>query len=971
MTSISSRWRFAAAVSPLALVIGAAPAFAQNAQPTITGAASAASATAATQPVPPPPSDTSANPENSDQSKSQQNTIVITGFRASLRSATAKKKNSEMVVESVTAEDIGKLPDNGIGESIARLPGLSAQRNAGRANIISIRGFGPDFSTTTLNGRQQTTTNDSRAVEFDQYPSEILAGVDVYKTAEADHTAGGLVGSIDLRTIRPLDYGKRVIAVGIRGTYVDQKLNPDSRDWGYRAFGTYVDQFADNRVGVAISAAYTNEPYQTRDFQAWGYGGYPGGGQGMNGVKTWVESDMLKRFGTNATLQGKLTDQLTMTFDGFFSRFVDRINQRGFEMPFNCGGYCGHDQILNTTVDNGFVTAATITGTPVIENYASDRTANQYSAGWNTLWDNHAGWRAMADLSWSRTERHDDFLQTTAGLGNALPNPTATVSYTMTPTGPQFTSNYNGTSSALVLTDVEGWTSSPIEAGYDNRRKTNDDLIEARGEIQRDLESFVSSIKLGVDYTTHKKTLTAAEAYLTPPGGAATAAIPADLLLSPVTMDRGLGQIIAYDPRLLVPQGVLVSVPNGWGLTKGYEVHEDVFTPYAMANLKGHFGAADLTGNIGVQAVDTNVSSSGQTYGTVKDHYWMVLPSANLNFRWPSGFVVRVAASKEFMRPRLPDLNNVISFGADTSRSPIIYVGSGGNPRLRPYEAKALDLNFEKYFGNKGYIALQTFYKHIDSYIANGYTNFDFSQLPPPAPPVPTSPIGILYSQVNTHGGYVYGAEIAATLPFDVFSSALGGFGLTGGAGYTKSHVVDFNGQATTIPGYSKYVASLTAFYEAHGFSVRGSMRYRSGFLGDFALYSGGLTRQKALAESIFDAQIGYDFPARSMLSGLSVYVSGENLTNERSATLGSSNPLSYLLYQKYGRRFLAGATFKFGAAPPAPPPPPPLPPPPPPPPAPPATQTCADGSVILATAACPAPPPPPPPPAPAPERGL
>jgi iron complex outermembrane receptor protein len=189
--------------------------------------------------------------------------IVVTGFRAALRTATAKKKNSETVVESVSAEDIGKLPDNGIGESIARLPGISSQRNAGRANIISIRGFGPDFSSTTLNGRQQTTTNDSRAVEFDQYPSEILAGVDVYKTSEADHTAGGLVGSIDLRTIRPLDVGKRILAFGARGTYTGGRLDPNSSNAGYRAYGTFVDKFADDRVGVALSVAYTDEPYQT------------------------------------------------------------------------------------------------------------------------------------------------------------------------------------------------------------------------------------------------------------------------------------------------------------------------------------------------------------------------------------------------------------------------------------------------------------------------------------------------------------------------------------------------------------------------------------------------------------------------------------------------------------------------------------------------------------------------------------
>lgn len=641
-------------------------------------------------------------------------------------------------------------------------------------------------------------------------------------------------------------------------------------------------------------------------------------------------------------------------------------------MPFSCGGGCGHDQILDYTSEGGFVTAATITGTPVIENYAQDRKADQYSLGWNGLWDNHQGWRAMADVSWSRTDRTDNSLQTTAGLGRALPDPTATVSFQMGPNGPTFTSDYDGASSDLVLTDVEGWSGSPVQAGYNNQRKTRDDLVEARGEIQRDLDSFISGIKIGVDYTSHKKSLTANEAFLAPPDGALTAAIPSDVIVGTVALDRGLGNILAWDPRVLVEKGVLDFIPNAYGLTKGYSVRENVATPYAMASLKGSLGTAELTGNIGVQAVHTDVRSSGQTYGTVTDKYWMILPSANLNFRWPNGFVIRVAASKQFMRPRLPDLNNVINFGADTTKSPIIYSGSGGNPRLRPYQAKAVDVNFEKYFGSKGYVALQTFYKHIDTYIASGHVdNFDYSQLPPPPPPTPDTPIGILFSQVNTHGGYMYGAELAGTLPFDVFSPALGGFGLTGGAGYTKTHVLDFDGHPTTIPGYSKYVGNLTAFYEAHGFSIRGSMRYRSSYQGDFALYSGGLLRQKVLAETVYDAQVSYDFPDTSAIAGLSVYVAGQNLTNERSATLGSSNPESYLLYQTYGRRYLAGATFKFGGPhavlPPAPPPPAP----PPPPPAAPATQTCADGTVILASDACPVPPPPPPPPAPAPERGL
>lgn len=961
MTNISTRSLFVAAASPLAVAtMLATPAWAQTAAP----AASVAVTGQVTE-------DTAANPPADNKE------IVITGFRASLRSSTAKKKNSETVVESVNAEDIGKLPDNSIAESIARLPGLAAQRNNGRAQIISIRGFGPDFSTTTLNGRQQTTTNDDRAVEFDQYPSEILAGVDIYKTAEADHTAGGLVGTIDLRTIRPLDYGRRVIAVGVRGVYVDQKLLPNSKDKGFRVFGTYVDQFADGRVGLALSAAYTSDPYQTRDWNAWGYadGGarndpFNPTAQGMFGVKTWFETDQLKRFGGTATVQARPSDNLTMTFDGFYSHFKDNIDQKGFEMPFAFGQ--GFESWTASTAENGIITSGTIRGTPLIENYTNDKTAKQYAVGWNTLWDGHNGWKGLVDLSWSRTTRSEHRIETTAGLdyGRNMTGPTATVSYTLTNHGPEYVSNYNGANPALVLTDVEGWSGgSFVQAGYDKVRSTKDDLKEARGEIEREVGSFIRSIKVGVDYTDRKKTLGQVEGFLAPPAGQVTAAIPSSTLEPTFTLDRGFGDILSWDPRAIEAMGVLRFIDNTQP-NSGYNVTERVFTPYVMAPIDTQLGnAVHLTGNVGFQAVHTSVTSNSPAFLTQRDKYWMWLPSLNLNFRWDNGFVVRFAASKQYMRPRLNDLNNSIGFSRDSILN--IWSGGGGNPHLRPYQAKAVDLNFEKYFGSKGYIALQTFYKRIDTYVAGGVIqDFDFTPFPKPGGIQPPTNIGFFSTNVNTHGGHMYGAEIAGTLPFDVFTPALDGFGITGGAGYTKTRITDFNGNRSVIPGYSKWVANLTAFYEKHGFNVRGSMRYRSSFQGDFVLFSGGLDRQFVMAETIYDAQIGYDFQPNSALAGLSLYLQGQNLTDERQATTALPGVQeSWLKYQTYGRRFLAGATYKFGAraAPPPPPPPAVLPPPQP---APPATQTCANGAVILATDTCPVPPPPPPPPANSGERG-
>ena len=146
-------------------------------------------------------------------------------------------------------------------------------------------------------------------------------------------------------------------------------------------------------------------------------------------------------------------------------------------------------------------------------------------------------------------------------------------------------------------------------------------------------------------------------------------------------------------------------------------------------------------------------------------------------------------------------------------------------------------------------------------------------------------------------------------------------------------------------------------------------MRYRSSFQGEVSGFGANRTLRRALPQTIVDAQVGYEFQPGSMFNGLSVYLQAQNLTNEPFRTVdGSLNPLRILDYQRYGRRWMLGATYKFGAAPPPPPPPPPAPPPPPPPA--PATQTCPDGTVILATDTCPAPPPPPPPPPPPAEKG-
>jgi iron complex outermembrane receptor protein len=866
--------------------------------------------------------------------KDDADEIVVTGFKASLESAVAEKKESNQIVESVTAEDIGKLPDASIGESIARLPGLTSQRLNGRANVIAIRGLGPDFSQTLLNGREQTSTGDNRGVEFDQYPSEVVSQVVVYKTPTASLVGQGLVGTIDIRTVRPLEYGKRVLAVGARGTYADLgALNAGSKKYGYRANATFVDQFSDDTLGLALSASYVNEPYQLQEFNAWGYNNVTIGTQNnialIGGSKSYVTSTQLKRFGLNGTLQYQASDQLMLTVDGFYSNFNDDQSKRGIELPLGFFAFGTTGNPATAQVANGIVSSGTFNNVRgVVRNDIFQRKADLYSFGYNAKYEGDNGWNGFIDVGFSKTDRNELSLEAYSGTGyngdDTGNGAAATIGFRSGPTGTVFSPNLNYSDpTRIFLTDPLGWGGSRVQAGYYNNRIVTDELAQYRAEIEREVGGgFIKAVKLGGSYVNRDKSLTPDESFIGLRGGAQQLAIPAGNLLRPTNLSYlGLGPIVSYDARDLIASGVYVLDRNTSNdiPAKAFTVSENIMTGYVQADIESEMSNGKLTGNFGVQAIHTDQSSSGVAFlngvrRNVKSgaKFWDFLPSANLSVRFDSDFVIRLAAAREIQRPRLDDLRVAISYGVNTAVNPPILSGGGGNPSLRPYRANAFDLNFEKYFGGSGVIAAQLFYKDIKSYITGGRnTAFDYTGFPLPAGITVPSLIGTLDSNVNTGKGKIYGGELSVTLPFATLTSALDGFGVTGGLGYTKSSIENATGQKQAIPGYSKWVANGTVYFEKAGFNARGSARYRSTFLGDFTGFGGSPTRRTALGETIVDAQIGYDFQDGSALQGLSLYLQGQNLTDERFASI-DGNRNKVIDYQIYGRRFLAGFTYKF-----------------------------------------------------------
>jgi iron complex outermembrane recepter protein len=877
----------------------------------------------------------------------EADTIIVTGFAASLQSAAKEKRTAVQIVESVNAEDIGKLPDASIAESIARLPGLTSQRLLGRSSVISIRGLGPDLSTTLLNGREQTSTGDNRAVEFDQYASEVVSQVLVYKSPTANLIGQGLAGTIDIRTIRPLDKSERIIAIGGRGVYNDLgRLNAGSKDKGYRVNATFVDQFANDTLGIALGASYVDEPYQTQEFNAWGYNGVTVGtatNQALiGGSKSYVNSTQLKRLGITGTLQWRPQPELTFSLDGFYSSFKDNSIKRGIEFPLGFFAFGTTGPGANAVASNGQVVSGTFSNVRgVVRNDVNERNADLYSLGFNAEWKGDDGWGASFDVGYSKTDRNELIIESYAGTGfngdDTGVGAAGTLGFVSGPTGTRFTPSLNYSDPTLIrLTDPLGWGGGTVpQAGYYNNRIVKDDLKQFRVAVEKTFDTgFIAAIKGGLGYIDRNKSLTPDEAFVRLPGTATIATIPSSRLLRPTNLNfLGLGPMVSYDPRQLIADGTLVLErrPNVQDiLSKQYTVSEALMQAYVQADLRQEIGSATLTGNVGGQVIITKQSSSGNTFLagvarpiTLGANYTDFLPSLNLTLAFPGDFQIRFAASKQLQRPRIDDMRVAIGYGynagcfipgINTVGTSGCISGGGGNPFLQPFRANAVDLNFEKYFKGGGYVSAQLFYKDLKNFIFNGQFLFDYAGLPtPPGTPAGTSTIGILDAPVNTGGGSIKGAELSTNIPFGSIIPALDGFGVTGGAGYTETKVTNISGQIQSIPGYSEWTASGTIYFEKAGFSARASARYRSSFLGELSTFGGARGNRQAVSETIIDAQIGYDFKEVGPLKGLSIFVQGQNLTNEPFKTVANlAQPLTVIDYQTYGRRIYVGAALKF-----------------------------------------------------------
>ena len=493
--------------------------------------------------------------------------ITVTGIRGSLQRAQAIKMSENSVVEVLSAEDIGKLPDTSIAESLARLPGVTGERRSGRTSGLSIRGFNENFIGTSLNGRELLGMGDNRGVEFDLYPTEIVSNIVVYKTPEAGLMTQGIGGTVDLQTISPLNADS---TLAINASYEkngDDAANPDYDNTGHRFSINYVEQFLDDTLGLALVVSTQETPRQEEQFRAWGDGNYAADADGnaiIGGHDSFVRSAMMERDSIAAVIEYTPTDNLRLQLDALYIDFEENDVKRGMEEGLVWGGV----NYTSTKIEDGFVTSGYYDGFhSVIRNDGLSQKSELTTLGLNVEYALNDDWNLVADISMGDVEKNIIDVESYSGVGRAGVDgrPVPARSWQQTSSGIFFSdhptmSDLDYTNENLIrLAGPQAWGAPVIggdaQDGFINRPEFDESLDSLRIEANGVLEySIISGIQVGAIYSEREKSKVNEGDYLTSPEYPSDAAIPEVLGIADLSF-MGLGGVLAYDSIGLYESG--------------------------------------------------------------------------------------------------------------------------------------------------------------------------------------------------------------------------------------------------------------------------------------------------------------------------------------------------------------------------------------------------------------------------------
>lgn len=897
------------------------------------GTALVASSSAAAQTV---PTETDAAVEATDE-QATGGDIVVTGIRRSLADALTAKRDAPGIVDAISAEDIGKFPDQNLAESLQRVPGVQITRNKGEGQGISVRGMGANFTRTFFNGRILPSPTAGRNFGFTSLSSDFVSRVEVQKTPTADVIDGGIAATVNVQLARPLDAGRNRTALSVEGIY---ETNPDKFSPHVALYTSQV--LADGKLGFNFGASYEKRKVLQGGYDAYGMeprtetpgspvydfnldGAYSGTYKVNHVLDTWVEDGSFERISFVGGVQARPVENLELYADVFYSQFTDFAMRTQHSLGYTRLGGPGA-KIIATQIDPGNVVsyfdadgvdhrgafsrqenrdrvlsialgqklnlgALTITAEGTYSNserLASVMNVNAISRA-SASYDMRGGYDKIPVVTYNRGFNPlDPSIYRLLSVAGALPSPTR---------------DRNRDARIDASYTFDGGLLRSLKAGGYFGRATKS--VES---ISYNVSSRIAADVLGLPFDpTIEGGTAAAGSFLVPGDNSKFVGDALGLYLVPdydkLFANGSLADLLKVAPPLSQP-------------SNNYKVREDVYAAYARAD----FGTADdsLTGNIGLRYIKTRQTSSGAapdlakvillqgdvsvivpsaTPVTVHNNYDNWLPSLNLRWSPMQNFAVRFAANRAMTRPDLGLLTPRTTISAN------VRTINSGNPFVKPYLADQVDLSFEYYLGKTGILSAALFYKDVKNFIVSTQTTETHTLIRELGG---TTTLEFRRSQPdNGANGTVKGLELSAQVPLTFLPGALDGLGVLANLTLLDASDVQIvqGGPKIPVTGVSDVSYTIGGYYEKYGFGLRASYTYRSGYVESQASYFGDGSYYDPYGQ--LDISASYDINDNA-----SVVLEAVNVAKGVQSTHNDIGVLRQTF--DFGRRFSLGARLKF-----------------------------------------------------------
>ena len=812
--------------------------------------------------------------------------IQVRGIRGSVVKSINAKRYANSIVDAVSSEDIGKFPDQNVAESLQRITGVSMSRNFGEGERISIRGTSENQNRTLLNGQAVGSadwwvdSSASRGFNYTMLPSEIVSGLEVYKSPEADIDEGSIGGTVIVKTRKPLDLDANKVAgsVIMQHSEVSGETDP-------QLAGLYSWKNDEESIGALISVFRQERNLRRDGIEAWSWtyrdetledgtvveNVYtPGGG----GSAMFTQDRV--RTGFNLTLQYRPSDNMDVTFNALNSALeANNANQNFLWLPgYGDSKYQSLDIIDHAKVGK-FAQAGTLGLSPDGNNILDETKIRN-----SKLKTNSYDLKLVHDGEIWRSSYH---IGVTEGSGG-----------TQTDRSVGWEGNAIHTYNAKNIESIEtSYAKDPADGKHWNLgflRYDSNDALDKEYYGQTDFERAIdvavfSKIKMGVKYRDHKRenvrlrsqTRTDLNWNLADYSFAA----PSDFL-SGIGTSGTLKDYAMTDLAKTRAAGDALSWQYDYLYDSNFAITEKILASYIKADID----ADGMRGNLGVRLVETK-QTTGAYVGPADAKVWQeedksyfdILPSINLAVDIEEDMILRFSAARVMTRPDYAAMTNATTYNTETR------VGTGGNSNIDPYRATQFDVGYEWYFSDAGIFSSALFYKDLQSTLGENTQTETFDN------------VEIEISRpINGPAGTLKGIELG-------YQTELAeGFGIAANYTFVDGESKDLEGNDILIPGISEHTFNFSTYYENETYSGRISYNYRTGY--DTGRAWPGY--QDAYGQ--IDASFNYNIN-----ENITAVFEVINLTDEHTFSYQEEGVKQALTgVYKDGRRFMAGLRFSF-----------------------------------------------------------